>query len=134
MYKGIRFTWARIFQERYLSATENKNKNNRPGESPCWWVPLSYTNSKEAKFTDAKPEKWLTCSGPMTFKTDATSDQWLLFNLKAAGKEGNINAGVFYTIWASNGRTFEMKAPLIWEGVGLWPFAKQFRVFLVGYV
>lgn len=39
------------------------------------------------KFSDTKPERWLTCNGPLTFKTDATGDQWLLFNLKASGEK-----------------------------------------------
>lgn len=81
--------WQHWFQERYLSANEGKNKNNRQA-GPCWWIPLSYTSSKEMQFADAKPERWLTCDGPVTFNPDVNQNQWLLFNLKAAGEDNGF--------------------------------------------
>ncbi len=56
----------------------------------CWWVPLSYTTSAELKFDDTKPKRWLTGEGPVTFTSDLGDEQWLLFNIKAAGK---MNSG-----------------------------------------
>lgn len=74
-----------ITQNRYLSATaEEKNKNDGQTEQ-CWWVPLSYTSSKDLQYADVKPKAWLTCDGPLTFTVDINNNEWLLFNLKASG-------------------------------------------------
>lgn len=60
-------------------------KKDAGTEDPCWWIPLSYTTSKEWKFDDTRPKMWLTCDGPITFESDLTENDWILFNIKIAG-------------------------------------------------
>ncbi|XP_046670632.1 aminopeptidase N-like isoform X3 [Homalodisca vitripennis] len=73
---------ATVSQERYL-AIKSTNPEDYKG---CWWVPLSYSTSKEPDFNRTQPQQWLSCD-----KTSAELDvgvgkgEWFILNNRAAG-------------------------------------------------
>ncbi|XP_073841450.1 putative aminopeptidase-2 [Musca autumnalis] len=54
----------------------------------CWWIPLSYTSSKEFDFTHTTIKSWLECDELMNSKplqlndTRLESNEWIIFNIQ----------------------------------------------------
>ncbi|KAJ9596177.1 hypothetical protein L9F63_027197, partial [Diploptera punctata] len=72
---GIQLT-----QERFLQ----KGKDNSCNES-LWWVPISYTLSKDMNFTDTRPRVWLKAEPQIVLNANITDDEWIFLNLQATG-------------------------------------------------
>ncbi|XP_030369807.1 aminopeptidase N-like [Scaptodrosophila lebanonensis] len=72
-----------ITQERFLYNSQTTKRDD------CWWIPLSYTTSAELNFENTIPKHWFQCDGSkrrtMEVKTEATENDWILFNLQMTG-------------------------------------------------
>lgn len=72
-----------------------------------WYIPLTYTTKSLKSFKTAKTESWL---GPYAVKNKiintvtlfnpAQQDDWLLFNIKATGKELLHLSVTKYSTWS----------------------------------
>lgn len=72
-----------LSQERFLSSS-NGNDDDRKDKEVCWWIPLSYTNKKELKFNDTRPQTWLTCDGPIVLSPLPSANDWIVLNIRAS--------------------------------------------------
>lgn len=78
-----------VTQYRFLK-NPYKPKKLMDSESPCWWVPLSYTTEQELDFNTTEPKTWLECdtdSQPIHKELIdlPESDEWIIFNINMAG-------------------------------------------------
>lgn len=63
------------------------NSNNSSEEdSSLWWVPLTYTSSKNIGFSRTKPSYWLKAEPQIVIEDVIVSpNDWLIFNIKQTG-------------------------------------------------
>lgn len=51
-----------------------------------WWIPLSYTTSKELDFVDTKPDDWIRGNDKFSKTFDnLTDNDWILVNIQSTG-------------------------------------------------
>lgn len=67
---------ATITQERFLYANSS--------QTVTWWVPISYTTSREHNFTNTTPQVWMQ-NEPKISINNVNKSEWLYVNVKHAG-------------------------------------------------
>ncbi|KAF5289208.1 hypothetical protein FQR65_LT00095 [Abscondita terminalis] len=67
-----------------LQQTQFGKKNITNGRK--WFIPITYTTSKEKNFENLKPKIWMKPNQPETIITDLWDNQtsWILFNIKSS--------------------------------------------------
>lgn len=79
---------AEVVQRRFLTdSTPTKLSDN---DSPCWWVPLSFTTEQQLDFNTTEPKEWLECDeNNVAVKKELIDlpepDEWILFNVQISG-------------------------------------------------
>lgn len=72
-----------MLQRRFLKV-KSDNKEDYNGS---WWVPLSYSTSKNLQFDKTQPQHWLSkSSNSMELHVEAGKGEWIILNNRAAGK------------------------------------------------
>ncbi|XP_065203828.1 aminopeptidase N-like [Planococcus citri] len=83
-------TITRNYHNNTITVTQSRffmNSNNSSEEDhSLWWVPLTYTSSKNVDFSRTKPSYWLQAE-PQIFIDDVivSPNDWLIFNVKQTG-------------------------------------------------
>lgn len=77
---------ATITQRRYLADTTRNKKDL----DHCWWVPLSFTSSKQLDFNTTEPKDWMRCTENGDSVTNEVEylpeeDEWIIFNIALSG-------------------------------------------------
>lgn len=72
---------AELSQERFFRSITAESKTTQP----CWWVPISYTSSKELDVNTTTPKLWMKCPKQSQSIQGIGKDDWLLLNLQIAG-------------------------------------------------
>ncbi|KAI4460101.1 protease m1 zinc metalloprotease [Holotrichia oblita] len=69
-----------VTQKRYLK------DRTYTGDTTKWWIPLTYTTSKEMNFNDTETRKWFASDDNQVMITDLPSkDDWVIFNIQTSG-------------------------------------------------
>lgn len=72
---------AEMMQSRFL-----RNNIKAGKSSTCWWVPISYTTSKELDFNTTKPKHWLPCTqSSILYEDFPADDEWVVLNVQSSG-------------------------------------------------
>ncbi|PSN55741.1 Aminopeptidase N [Blattella germanica] len=69
-----------IMQERFMLKTQDNSINDT-----LWWVPITYTTSKDPQFTETKPETWLKAEPEMMLLDKIDDDEWIILNIQSTG-------------------------------------------------
>ncbi|KAF6206459.1 hypothetical protein GE061_017692 [Apolygus lucorum] len=56
--------------------------NDTKGE---WWIPISYTTSKEANFTNTIPRAWIAPMSKTDLNITLQNDEWIILNIMGTG-------------------------------------------------
>ncbi|XP_069669083.1 aminopeptidase N-like isoform X2 [Periplaneta americana] len=70
----------RLVQERFFLKGHSDNQNET-----LWWIPLSYTMSRNSDFTNTTPKAWMKAEPQITLVNDIEENEWIILNIQSTG-------------------------------------------------
>lgn len=65
-----------------LNVTENTDNEE---ENPLWWIPITYTTSRELNFNNTRPSHWMKAEREIILEHVVDSKDWLILNIQVTG-------------------------------------------------
>lgn len=68
-----------------------------------WWVPISYTTSKEVDFNNTKPKDWIRGTEKISNDVEnLTNNDWIIVNIQGTGKKKTLQTIFMYFFLTRN--------------------------------
>jgi len=75
-----------LTQQRHFYLKPNSSSCNCENQDEKWWIPLTWTTQSEADFNATGVDGWLSPEQDQLLVDGINSGEWVIFNLKSAGK------------------------------------------------
>uniref|UniRef100_A0A034V8K5 Aminopeptidase N n=2 Tax=Bactrocera dorsalis TaxID=27457 RepID=A0A034V8K5_BACDO len=76
----------RMEQQRFVFSNQTDDGDSANDETPLWWIPITYTTSKELNFENTRPMTWVPRTE--TYEIDdrnLSTAEWFIFNIQQTG-------------------------------------------------
>ncbi|XP_018791450.1 PREDICTED: aminopeptidase N [Bactrocera latifrons] len=76
----------RMEQQRFLFSNQSDDGDSANDDNPLWWIPVTYTTSKELNFENTRPLTWVPRIE--TYEIDdrnLSTAEWFIFNIQQTG-------------------------------------------------
>ncbi|XP_036213132.2 aminopeptidase N [Bactrocera oleae] len=73
-------------QQRFVFSNQSDDGDSNNDDNPLWWIPITYTTSRELNFENTRPITWVPRSE--TYEIDdrnLSTAEWFIFNIQQTG-------------------------------------------------
>lgn len=76
----------RMEQQRFIFSNQSDAGDSEENDNPLWWIPITYTTSKELDFENTRPITWVPRSETYEVEDrNLSTAEWFIFNIQQTG-------------------------------------------------
>lgn len=76
----------RMEQQRFIFSNQSDASDSEDDENPLWWIPITYTTSRELNFKNTRPITWVPRSEIYEIEDrNLSTANWFIFNIQQTG-------------------------------------------------
>ncbi|XP_036344816.1 aminopeptidase N-like [Rhagoletis pomonella] len=76
----------RMEQQRFIFSNQSDSQYSAEDRNPLWWIPITYTTSKELNFENTRPITWVPRSEVYEIEDrNLSTADWFIFNIQQTG-------------------------------------------------